>query len=83
MLLELKDYSPISKIHVKAEWDRIMDIPNNTWDDKNISEQIDVINNDSFPVILRTFELNTLPVVIIKILDSFKVKEIEEEETFI
>ncbi len=65
-LIEVKDFIPIDINTTKKEFDKIMNVPNTQW--ANIISDINVVNNTNLPLTLRTFKLNTLPYIIIKIL---------------
>jgi|GEM_PF-6529269 len=71
-LLDLKDYYPIDVKAAKAKWDELMNVPNNTWADMNVDRHLKIINDPDFPGTLRVIKLNTLPALLIRILDLQK-----------
>lgn len=66
ILLEPINFTPIDIDNVKKDWEEINKIPNNLWDD--IEKKLININNESYPITLRTFMLNNLPYCVVKII---------------
>lgn len=66
ILLEPINFTPIDIDNVKKDWEEINKIPNNLWDD--IEKKLININNESYPISLRTFMLNNLPYCVVKII---------------
>lgn len=67
-LLKPEKFTSIDIEKVKEEWNKIMDIPNNRWDDLGIPDSLELINNEKLPYTLRTVFLNMLPYLVIQIL---------------
>jgi hypothetical protein len=65
-ILDPDEFVPIDYRKVRDEWDKVMNVPTNAW--RQISIDIDVINDRSAPYTLRTFKLNQLPFMVIQIL---------------
>lgn len=70
-LLELKDYVPIDKRYLSSQRAKYIDIPNDGWD--IISRDIDIINNENLPTTLRVYKLNSLPFIIIQIMNPYLI----------
>lgn len=71
-MLELKDFIPIDKDKVKTRWDEIMNVPNDQWNIRKLDHEIDVINDEDYPTVLRTVKLNMLPALVINIIKQNK-----------
>ena len=69
-MIQIEKYCPIDKDMVKKRWDKIMNIPNNEWEERNLDREIDLINNTNIPKTLRLIQLNMLPVLFIQILNE-------------
>lgn len=68
-MLLIKDYYPINREYVKEQWNDIMNVPNDQWNIKQVDRAIDIINDENYPLTLRTVQLNMLPALIIRIID--------------
>ena len=67
-ILKPENYVPIDVGKVKADWQKVMNVPNNAW--KQIEIDIDVINDTNAPYTLRTWKLNQLPFMVVQILNA-------------
>lgn len=79
VFIELENYVPIDIDYAEKEYNRIFNIPNDSW--KKIKQSLEVINTEEYPNTLRHFELNMLPYSVIKILSKLQSKELPLPES--
>lgn len=72
MLLKLEDYYPIDIEYIKQQWEIIFDISNDQWNIQDMEYHLSLINDKRYPKTFRTFKLNLLPNIIIRIIDLKK-----------